>query len=169
MSVTVTAFEGADCTGSVLWVSNGASPGQCVFFTDGGSGKSMSYSGVPNEILFYKSGGQNDHCTGDASVVDGPGSGCANGPVGQDNRMNILGDLDSQPGTDTPIAHAQNPDSLRPEQLMKRYLYMVFVLRETKDGLKLRLGKCQCRSDHALPEMMRDRIVYARISERGHG
>ncbi|KAJ6455040.1 hypothetical protein C8R45DRAFT_1111692 [Mycena sanguinolenta] len=82
MSVTVTAFEGADCTGTILWVSNGASPGQCVFFTDGGSGKSMSYSGVPNEILFYKSGGQNDHCTGDASVVDGPGSGCANGPVG---------------------------------------------------------------------------------------
>ncbi|KAJ6455057.1 hypothetical protein C8R45DRAFT_1111706 [Mycena sanguinolenta] len=76
MSVTVTAFEGANCTGSILWLSNRASPGQSIFFTDGDSGesKSMSYSGVPNDILFYKSGGQNDHCTGDASVVDRPDS-----------------------------------------------------------------------------------------------
>ncbi|KAJ6470854.1 hypothetical protein C8R45DRAFT_1218138 [Mycena sanguinolenta] len=82
MSVTVTAFEGADCTGSILTVSNRAPAGQCQFLTNGASSKSFGYSGVPNEILFYESGGGHDACTNGASVVDGAGSGCANGPVG---------------------------------------------------------------------------------------
>ncbi|KAJ6470857.1 hypothetical protein C8R45DRAFT_1218141 [Mycena sanguinolenta] len=80
--VTVTAFVGADCTGSILAVSNGAPAGECQFLTLGGSSKSFGYSGVPNEILFYESGGEHDACTNGASVVDSAGSGCANGPAG---------------------------------------------------------------------------------------
>ncbi|KAF8186502.1 hypothetical protein K438DRAFT_1973309 [Mycena galopus ATCC 62051] len=75
-------FSGADCSGSVIGKSPDVSAGECVSLTNGGSAKSISYSGVPNHANFFKSGGQNDHCTGSPSVVTGSGSGCATGPTG---------------------------------------------------------------------------------------
>ncbi|KAJ7219800.1 hypothetical protein B0H12DRAFT_1224300 [Mycena haematopus] len=86
ISVTVTFFTGADCGGSVLAVSNGATPGECVFLTNGGSSRSISYSGVPNEISFFESGGAHDECTDGATVVLGDGSGCRNAPAGRSSK-----------------------------------------------------------------------------------
>ncbi|KAK7013992.1 membrane metallo-endopeptidase-like 1 [Favolaschia claudopus] len=83
-AVTFQAFAGADCTGTVLATSNGASANECVFFTNAGSAKSISFSGIPSgdKGEFYKSGGANDVCTGSPSVVTGSGSGCASAPAG---------------------------------------------------------------------------------------
>ncbi|KAJ7088942.1 hypothetical protein C8R44DRAFT_990975 [Mycena epipterygia] len=75
-------FSGAGCTGTVIANSPGVTPGECVFLTNGGSAKSISYSGVPNHANFFKSGGTNDACTGGPTIVTGSGSGCANGPTG---------------------------------------------------------------------------------------
>ncbi|KAF7367026.1 Membrane metallo-endopeptidase-like 1 [Mycena sanguinolenta] len=80
--VTVTAFQGADCTGPTVAVSTEAVAGVCEYLTNGGSSKSMSYTGVPQGISFYESGGPHDECANGASVVAGAGSGCANGPAG---------------------------------------------------------------------------------------
>ncbi|KAJ7094896.1 hypothetical protein C8R43DRAFT_1049432 [Mycena crocata] len=75
-------FSGANCGGSVIASSPGVSAGDCVFLTNGGSAKSISYSGVPNHANFFKSGGTNDRCTNGATIVTGSGSGCATGPTG---------------------------------------------------------------------------------------
>ncbi|KAJ7085510.1 hypothetical protein B0H15DRAFT_847095, partial [Mycena belliarum] len=82
MAATLTFFQGADCTGSSLPISTGSQPGDCVFLTQGGSARSIRYSGVPNSIEFYKSGGPNDICTGSPSDVRSDGSGCDTAPAG---------------------------------------------------------------------------------------
>ncbi|KAF7346981.1 Membrane metallo-endopeptidase-like 1 [Mycena venus] len=82
MSAKLTAFEGADCTGKVIDVDANAQPGGCIFLTQHGSAKSIGYSGVPHQIKFWKSGGPNDKCHGNPSVVKGGGSGCATAPAG---------------------------------------------------------------------------------------
>ncbi|KAF8872683.1 hypothetical protein CPB85DRAFT_1260729 [Mucidula mucida] len=75
-------FSGANCGGSVIARSPGVSAGSCVFLTNGGSAKSISYSGVPNHANFFESGGAHDRCTNGATIVTGGGSGCATGPAG---------------------------------------------------------------------------------------
>ncbi|KAF8912601.1 hypothetical protein CPB85DRAFT_1252503 [Mucidula mucida] len=75
-------YSGANCAGSVIARSPGVTAGSCVWLTNGGSAKSISYSGVPNHANFYKSGGTNDICTNGPSIVTGSGSGCATGPAG---------------------------------------------------------------------------------------
>jgi hypothetical protein len=75
-------FAGAGCSGSVIARSPGVSPGQCVWLTNGGSAKSISYSGVPNHANFFESGGAHDVCSNGPTIVTGRGSGCATGPVG---------------------------------------------------------------------------------------
>jgi len=75
-------FTGAGCTGTVIATSPGVTPNECVFLTNGGSAKSISYSGVPNHANFFESGGAHDRCTNGATIVTGAGSGCATGPAG---------------------------------------------------------------------------------------
>ncbi|KAJ7642355.1 hypothetical protein DFH06DRAFT_1334232 [Mycena polygramma] len=55
--------------------------GEC-FTLGGGSTKSISYSGVPNSISFFISGGGHDACTNGAQLTRGGGSGCATAPAG---------------------------------------------------------------------------------------
>ncbi|KAK7006732.1 hypothetical protein R3P38DRAFT_3601462 [Favolaschia claudopus] len=64
--------------------STGAALNTCVYFANGGSAKSISYSGIPkgDKGEFYKSGGQTDKCKGSPAVVTGSGSGCATAPAG---------------------------------------------------------------------------------------
>ncbi|THU77658.1 hypothetical protein K435DRAFT_877571 [Dendrothele bispora CBS 962.96] len=81
MSATLQWFSGADCTGSIIGTSNGASSNECIFLTNGGSAKSISYSGVPNDISFFISGGAHDKCTNGSSLTRS-GSGCATAPAG---------------------------------------------------------------------------------------
>lgn len=80
LSASVTAFAGAGCTGSI--VSTGSIGTGCLAFTNGGSARSWSYSGVPHSIAFYESGGGHDDCTNGAFETLGAGSGCATAPAG---------------------------------------------------------------------------------------
>ncbi|KAF7368029.1 Membrane metallo-endopeptidase-like 1 [Mycena sanguinolenta] len=75
-------FAGADCTGSVIATSPGVVPNECVWLTNGGSAKSISYSGVTDHAYFYESGGQHDICSNGPTITTGGGSGCATGPTG---------------------------------------------------------------------------------------
>ena len=76
----VTFFEGAECTGTVVGTLDAGS-GECVFITDGGSGRSVAYTGVVNEIQFFESGGAHDECTNGFQDV-ASGSGCNTAPAG---------------------------------------------------------------------------------------
>jgi hypothetical protein len=82
MSATITFFTGAGCTGSTVGGSLTVSGTECVFLTNGGSGKSIRYSGVNSQIQFFLSGGQHDVCTNGANLVLGGGSGCGTAPAG---------------------------------------------------------------------------------------
>ncbi|KAJ6467361.1 hypothetical protein C8R45DRAFT_938707 [Mycena sanguinolenta] len=75
-------FAGAGCTGSIIATSPGVSANECVWLTNGGSAKSISYSGVPNHANFFESGGAHDVCSNGATITTGAGSGCATGPSG---------------------------------------------------------------------------------------
>ncbi|KAJ8083634.1 hypothetical protein PM082_009509 [Marasmius tenuissimus] len=81
MSATLQWFSGAGCTGSIIGTSNGATSGECIWLTNGGSARSISYSGVPNQISFFISGGGHDQCTNGASLT-ASGSGCQTAPSG---------------------------------------------------------------------------------------
>ncbi|THU82869.1 hypothetical protein K435DRAFT_971799 [Dendrothele bispora CBS 962.96] len=83
MSATLQWFSGADCTGSVIATSNGVSSesGLCIFLPNGGSAKSISYSGVPNDIEFFISGGAHGRCLNGSNLTRS-GSGCATAPAG---------------------------------------------------------------------------------------
>jgi hypothetical protein len=81
MSAEITFFTGAGCSGSVIG-STPAGAGVCAFLTNGGSGKSIGYSGVPNSIGFYLSGGPHDFCSNDSFETFGGGSGCGTAPDG---------------------------------------------------------------------------------------
>ncbi|THU76130.1 hypothetical protein K435DRAFT_879665 [Dendrothele bispora CBS 962.96] len=81
MSATLQWFSGADCTDSIIGTSNGASSNERIFLTNGGSAKSISYSGVPKDISFFISGGAHDKCTNGSSLTRS-GSGCATAPAG---------------------------------------------------------------------------------------
>ena len=80
MSVGITFFAGAGCTGSVI-ASGNFGDNTCVTF-GGNSGKSIGYSGVPSEIQFFVSGGGHDSCTNGAQLTLGGGSGCGTAPDG---------------------------------------------------------------------------------------
>ncbi|KAE9392242.1 hypothetical protein BT96DRAFT_979525 [Gymnopus androsaceus JB14] len=80
LSASVTAFAGAGCTGSI--VSSASIGTGCLVFTNGGSARSWSYSGVPHSIAFFESGGAHDGCTNGAFETLGAGSGCATAPAG---------------------------------------------------------------------------------------
>ncbi|KAJ6557533.1 hypothetical protein B0H19DRAFT_1070186 [Mycena capillaripes] len=82
MSATLDWFSGASCGGSVIAVSNGATSGECIFLANGGSAKSISYSGVTGQIQFFESGGAHDVCSNGATSVLGGGSGCSTAPAG---------------------------------------------------------------------------------------
>ncbi|PPQ85522.1 hypothetical protein CVT25_006565 [Psilocybe cyanescens] len=82
VSTTITGFAGADCTGT-----QGQSidiPSNQCFLLGNSSTKSVRYSGVPNQIVFFipNASGSHSFCTGGASLVLGPGSGCATAPAG---------------------------------------------------------------------------------------
>ncbi|KAF9532411.1 hypothetical protein CPB83DRAFT_847814, partial [Crepidotus variabilis] len=80
MSTTVTIWNGADCTGSRGPTTNLNAP---VCGTLGsGSVKSIQYSGVPNKIEFYVSGGAHDNCSNGSQASRGGGSGCVTAPAG---------------------------------------------------------------------------------------
>jgi hypothetical protein len=83
MSAEIFFFEGAGCTGTVIG-GTGISVGTnvCAFLIDNGSGKSIGYSGVPNQIQFYLSGGGHNDCTNSSFLTDPGGSGCATAPDG---------------------------------------------------------------------------------------
>ena len=84
LSATVTAFDGADCTGTQgksFTTTIIFSPPIC-FSLEGGSAKSFSYSGVTNEIEFFISGGGHDFCTNGSQLTLGSGAGCATAPAG---------------------------------------------------------------------------------------
>ena len=81
MSATFTFWEGAGCGGSSLGSISGGS-NECYFLTNGGSSKSIQYSGVPNEVSFFLSGGGHDICTNGADLTLGGGSGCGTAPDG---------------------------------------------------------------------------------------
>ena len=81
MSATFTFFDGAGCTGGNQGTISGGSA-DCYYLTNGGSSKSISYSGVPNEVSFYLSGGGHDICTNGAYLTLGGGSGCGTAPDG---------------------------------------------------------------------------------------
>lgn len=82
MSITLVFYSGADCSGGVITTSTGSAPGECVGISGGGSAKSIRYSGVPNKIEFYLSGGGHDLCTNGADLVLSGGSGCGTAPAG---------------------------------------------------------------------------------------
>ncbi len=75
-------FAGANCSGSVIARSLAVIPGECVRLTNGGSAKSISYSGVLDHANFYESGGTHDVCSNGPTIVTSSGSGCATGPIG---------------------------------------------------------------------------------------
>ncbi|KAJ7156398.1 hypothetical protein C8R46DRAFT_1226622 [Mycena filopes] len=78
----LTFFAGADCTGPVVGVATNVPVEECIFVANGGSAKSISYSGVPDGIEFFNSGGGNDECTNGPSLTLGGGSGCATAAAG---------------------------------------------------------------------------------------
>ncbi|KAJ7900885.1 hypothetical protein B0H13DRAFT_2336301 [Mycena leptocephala] len=80
MSAEVTGFAGADCTGTKGETFH-VPAGEC-FTLGGGSTKSIKYSGVPNNIKFFISGGHHDACTNGANKVHNNGHGCATAPAG---------------------------------------------------------------------------------------
>ncbi|PPQ72395.1 hypothetical protein CVT24_002080 [Panaeolus cyanescens] len=80
MAATAQWFAGADCTGTLIGTSNNAETGTCIWITNGGSARSISYSGTQS-IQFYVSGGQHDNCA-NGSQLTRSGSGCATAPSG---------------------------------------------------------------------------------------
>ncbi|KAF9055550.1 hypothetical protein BJ165DRAFT_1427072 [Panaeolus papilionaceus] len=80
MAATVQWFAGADCTGALIGTSNNAQNGACIWLTNGGSVRSIGYSGT-SSIQFFISGGQHDRCT-NGSQLTRSGSGCATAPSG---------------------------------------------------------------------------------------
>jgi hypothetical protein len=79
MSAIVEFFEGAGCTGSVIGTANGGG-GECIWVINGGSARSISYSGA-NSIQFFISGGGHDQCR-NGSQLTLSGSGCSTAPDG---------------------------------------------------------------------------------------
>jgi hypothetical protein len=80
MSATLQWFDGAGCTGSVIATSYNAGGGECIWLTNGGSARSISYSGT-NSIQFFISGGGHDICS-NGSQLTSSGSGCSTAPNG---------------------------------------------------------------------------------------
>ncbi|KAJ7604441.1 hypothetical protein DFH06DRAFT_1349468 [Mycena polygramma] len=81
MSANITTFPGVNCTGAGARSIN-APADECTNF-GGSSPQSISYSGVPNQILFYEFTPLNNECLGGATLVRGGGSGCATAPAGE--------------------------------------------------------------------------------------
>ncbi|PPQ70588.1 hypothetical protein CVT25_012010 [Psilocybe cyanescens] len=77
MSATITGFAGADCTGT-QGKSFDVPANECSNL-GGDSAKSIRYSGVPNQIKFFLSGGSHDSCAS-VYLTLGGGSGCATAP-----------------------------------------------------------------------------------------
>ena len=79
-TITGTAFDGADCTGT-----QGKSftmTAFACFNLESNSTKSISYSGVPNEIDFFIPNGIHSFCTSAPTLRLGSGSGCGTAPDG---------------------------------------------------------------------------------------
>ncbi|PPR04983.1 hypothetical protein CVT24_010447 [Panaeolus cyanescens] len=73
-------FTGAGCTGALIGTSDNIQDGSCWFLTNGGSARSISFSGV-SSIEFFISGGQHDVCS-NGSQLTLSGSGCSTAPDG---------------------------------------------------------------------------------------
>ncbi|KAJ7226699.1 hypothetical protein GGX14DRAFT_417157 [Mycena pura] len=80
MSATITGWDGANCSGT-QGQRFSVSSEEC-FTLGGGSTKAISYSDVPGQIQFYKSGGDHDACTNGAFLIRIGGSDCATAPDG---------------------------------------------------------------------------------------
>ncbi|KAJ7636667.1 hypothetical protein FB45DRAFT_907056 [Roridomyces roridus] len=66
----------ANCTGEIIARNPNAKAGDCVFLKNGGSAKSIRFSGVPHQADFFVMSGKPDEGT-DARVVKKSRSGCA--------------------------------------------------------------------------------------------
>ena len=80
-AATIVWFAGAGCSGSVIATSSGATSGECIWLSNGGSARSISYSGVPHQIQFFESGGAHDVCK-NGFQASASGSGCSTAPAG---------------------------------------------------------------------------------------
>jgi hypothetical protein len=80
MSASITGFDGSNCSGNQGQTFTVSS--QECFSLGAGSAKSISYSGVPNSIQFFESGGDHDSCTNGSQLTLGGGSGCGTAPDG---------------------------------------------------------------------------------------
>ena len=80
-AATIKWFSGAGCTGSVIATSSGATSGLCIWLTNGGSARSISFTGVPRQIQFFESGGAHDICK-NGFQASASGSGCSTAPAG---------------------------------------------------------------------------------------
>ncbi|KAF9456288.1 hypothetical protein BDZ94DRAFT_1276065 [Collybia nuda] len=81
LSATVVFFSGADCTGQNIGQRTDLGPNVCLTLGSR-SARSIRYSGIPNNIRFYESGGGHDSCTNGATTTLGGGSGCSTAPAG---------------------------------------------------------------------------------------
>ena len=79
-TVTLVLYEGANCTGTVYRRGTYGTP-ECVS-AEPTSAKSISYSGVPNEIQFFLPNGSPESCSNAPQLVLGSGSGCGTAPDG---------------------------------------------------------------------------------------
>ncbi|KAF7327231.1 Membrane metallo-endopeptidase-like 1 [Mycena kentingensis (nom. inval.)] len=80
-AATLQWFAGADCTGRLIGTSQNAETVSCILPINGGSARSIRYSGVPHQIQFFESGGQHDRCT-NGFQHSASGSGCSTAPTG---------------------------------------------------------------------------------------
>ncbi|KAF8344440.1 hypothetical protein F5887DRAFT_971201 [Amanita rubescens] len=80
MSATLQWFSGSGCSGSLIATSDNAQSVSCIWLTNGGSARSISYSGT-NSIQFFISGGGHDQCSNGSQLTLG-GSGCSTAPDG---------------------------------------------------------------------------------------
>ncbi|KAF7310250.1 Membrane metallo-endopeptidase-like 1 [Mycena indigotica] len=72
---------GANCTDRVIETSDDARIGDCVYITQGYTGRSFSWTGATHGIEFFISGGSRDVCNGLGNAFFEE-TGCATAPPG---------------------------------------------------------------------------------------
>ena len=75
-------FSGNGCTDTVIATDSDTPSGECLFLRNGVSARSILFSDVPNQILFFIAvGGTHDPCNF-GPKLNATGSGCATAPAG---------------------------------------------------------------------------------------
>ena len=80
-AATIAWFAGVGCTGLVIGTNSDATSGECLSLPNGRSALSISFVDVPNQILFFDSGGLHANCE-NGPLVTASGSGCSTAPAG---------------------------------------------------------------------------------------